>query len=99
MASDKQGVISPRDALWASVGIAALLIVSAVVLTIFDKDITALVSIAQLVAIPILTGLGAVLYQRMGNVEGQLNGRMTQLIEHAKNSTPNVAKEKGDEVV
>lgn len=88
MAADKQGSITPKDALWASVGVASLLIVCAVVLIAMGKDITQLVMIANLAAIPILTGLGAVVKQRLENVEQQVNGRMTTLIDHSINSTP-----------
>lgn len=96
MANDKQGSVSPRDALWASIGIAALLIIAAVTLIVFDKDITGLVQIVNLIAIPILSGLGLMVNSRLTSVESHVNGRMTELIDHAKNSTP-LPKDKAGE--
>lgn len=88
MAADKQSSVSPKDALWASVGMAALLVVAAVVLIVMDKDISGLVSIVNLMVIPILTGLGVLVNQKLTSVNENVNGRMTDLIDHAKNSTP-----------
>lgn len=89
MATDnKQSGVSPREALFASVGLAALLVISAVILIALDKDIAGLVGIANLIALPLLGGLGTMLYTKFNNVESQVNGRMTELIDHAKNSQP-----------
>lgn len=96
MAGDKQGSVSPKDALWASVGVAALLIVAGTVLTLFGKDITPLVSIFNLMVLPIMTALGVMLKQKLDNVNENVNGRMTDLIDHAKNSQP-IPKDKAGE--
>lgn len=99
MASEnQQGGITPKDALKASVALAALLVTLGTVLLLFGKDIKALVDLAQLFVLPLLTGLGMLLYRRLGDVEKQVNGRMTQLIDNNHNSIPIRKGDDGNEL-
>ena len=82
------GNLSQREVLWACVGLTSLLVVCGMVLILADKDIRDLLTIAQIFALPLLGGLGAILYRKFNDVEKQVNGRMTQLIENNHKSIP-----------
>jgi hypothetical protein len=82
------GTVSQREVLWACVGLTSLLLVCAVLLMALGKDIRDLVMFANIFALPLLGGLGAILYRKFTDVEKQVNGRMTQLIENNHKSIP-----------
>lgn len=70
--------------IWASVAIIFMLIAAAVILTVLDKDVTVILTIAGLVGIPVLGGFGAAVYQKMDSVEGKVNGRYDDMMRHIR---------------
>lgn len=76
--------------IWASVAIIFMLIAASVTLTALDKDVTVILTIAGLVAIPVLGGFGAAVYQKMDSVEGKVNGRYDDMMRHIKELTATV---------
>ena len=55
--------------IWASVTIIFLLLAGTVVLSVFDKDVTVILSLGALVAIPVLSAFGVAIYQKMDQVK------------------------------
>lgn len=81
-----------RQVMWVVGGMVALFLVCTTVLMVMDKDITPFLTVGNMVIMPLLGLLGVKAYQtvssKMDNIEQQVNGRMTTLIDHAKNSVP-----------
>lgn len=67
--------------LWAAVAIVFILVTGAVVLVALNKDVTVILTLATLVAIPILTASGAAVYQKLEQVKEQGNGNINKLLE------------------
>lgn len=53
----------------------------ACVLLAMDKDVSTLLSLVALLAVPVLTAAGAAVYQKMDQVKEQSNGNMSRLME------------------
>lgn len=62
--------------IWASVVIVALLVMGAVTLVALDKDVTIILSLAGIVAVPVLAAFGVAVYQKLDQVKDQTNGNM-----------------------
>lgn len=73
-------------------GLVALFLICTTVLMALGKDITPFLIVGNMVVTPLLGLLGVKAYQtmttKMENIEQQVNGRMTALIDHAANSVP-----------
>lgn len=67
--------------IWAAVVVVALLIGSSVTLALQDKDVTVILTLAGLVAVPVLGAFGAAVYQKLDQVKEVSNGSMSRLIE------------------
>lgn len=76
--------------IWATVAIVFMLISGAVILTALDKDPNIVITLAGLVAIPVLAGFGAVIYQKVDQTKEIANGNqarmLTQLLQAHKES-------------
>lgn len=64
--------------IWASVAIIFMLVAPASVLAGLGKDVTVILTLAALVAMPVLAGLGVAVYQKMEQVREQGNGNTTK---------------------
>jgi hypothetical protein len=70
--------------IWASVVIIFILIGSVVVLALRDKDVTVILSLGALVAIPVLSAFGVAIYQKMDQVKELSNGGNKELLKMIK---------------
>lgn len=70
--------------IWASVAIVFMLVAGAITLTALDKDVTVILTLAALVAVPVLGGFGVAVYQKMDSVEGKVNGRYDDMMKTIK---------------
>ncbi len=70
--------------IWASVAIVFMLIAAAVTLVALDKDVTIILTLAALVAVPVLGGFGVAVYQKMDSVEGKVNGNNAEMMKTIK---------------
>lgn len=66
--------------IWASVVIIFMLIGSVVVLTALGKDSTIIVTLAGLIAIPVLSAFGVAIYQKVDQVKELSNGGQQNLL-------------------
>lgn len=66
--------------IWASVAIVFLLVVPASLLVAFDKDVTAILTLAGLVAIPVLSAFGVAVYHKLDQVKEAGNGTLTTVL-------------------
>ena len=62
--------------IWASVVIVAMLLASAVTLVALGKDVIIILSLAGMVAVPVLAAFGVAVYQKLDQVKEQNNGNM-----------------------
>ena len=94
--------------IWAAVVIVVVLVAGSVTLVILDKDVSIIMNLALIVAIPVLGAFGAAMYQKVDQVKEASNGNMTrmmqalqdtqkQLTNMALSVTPPVAPEKEHE--
>lgn len=60
--------------IWASVAIVFMLVGGSVTLVILDKDVSVILTLAGLVAVPVLGGFGVAVYQKLDQVRDQVNG-------------------------
>jgi hypothetical protein len=64
--------------IWASVVIVAILVSSATTLVVLDKDVGIILTLAALVALPILGAFGVSIYHKLDQVKEQGNGTLSQ---------------------
>jgi hypothetical protein len=64
---------------WASVAIVFMLIAGSVTLTALGKDTTVILTLAAVVAVPVLGAFGAVIYQKVDQVKDIANGNTLAL--------------------
>ena len=62
--------------IWASVVIVTVLVLGAVTLVAMEKDVTIILSLAGIVAVPVLAAFGVAVYQKLDQVKDQGNGNM-----------------------
>jgi hypothetical protein len=67
--------------IWASVVIVFLLVAPASVLVAFDKDVSIILTLAGLVAVPILGAFGVAVYHKLDQVKESSNGNLTRVLE------------------
>jgi hypothetical protein len=60
--------------IWASVSIVFMLVAGSVTLVILDKDVSIILTLAGIVAVPVLGGFGVAVYQKLDQVKEQVNG-------------------------
>lgn len=67
--------------IWATVAIVVVLVAGSVTLVILDKDVSIILTLATLVAVPVLGAFGAAMYQKMDQVKEASNGNVTRILE------------------
>ena len=67
--------------IWAAVTVVALLIGASVTLALMDKDVTIILTLAGLVAVPVLGAFGAAVYQKLDQVRENSNGTMASFMD------------------
>jgi hypothetical protein len=67
--------------IWAAVVIVLILVAGAVTLVALDKDVTIILSLAAVVALPVLSAFGVAFYQKLEQVKEQGNGNVSKLLE------------------
>lgn len=70
--------------IWASVAIIAMLVIGAVTLSVLDKDFTVILTLAALVAVPVLGGFGVAVYQKLDAVKEHVNGNSAEMMQTIK---------------
>lgn len=68
-------------AIWAAVVIIALIVGSAVTLAALDKDPEIIITLAVVVAVPVLGAFGAVMYQKLEQIKEIANGTTTRAMD------------------
>lgn len=66
--------------IWASVTIVCVMVAGAVILALTGNDVTVILSLAALVAIPVLAGFGAAVYQKLDQVKETSNGTLSRAL-------------------
>jgi hypothetical protein len=67
--------------IWAAVIIVFMLVAGAVTLVALDKDVTVILSLAGLVAVPVLSAFGVAVYQKLDQVKEASNGNLARVME------------------
>jgi hypothetical protein len=70
-------VKSPAIA-WAAVAVVFIMTAGAVTLAALGKDTTVILALAAAIAVPVLGGFGAVIYQKLDKVDTNTNGKNDQ---------------------
>lgn len=66
--------------IWAAVIIVFILVSGAVTLVALDKDVTVILSLAGLVAVPVLSAFGVAVYHKLDQVKEASNGNLTKVM-------------------
>lgn|SRR5262245_30212475 len=64
---------------WATVIIVAMLIGGSVTLTAMGKDATVVLTLSGIVAVPVLAGFGAIIYQKVDQTKEIANGNQSRM--------------------
>jgi len=67
-------VMKSPHVIWASVAIIFMLVAGSVTLVILDKDVSIILTLAGIVAVPVLGGFGVAVYQKLDRVQDHVNG-------------------------
>lgn len=67
--------------IWASVAIVFLLVAGVVTLGALDKDVGVIITLAGIVAVPVLSAFGVAVYQKLDQVKEVSNGHHGELLE------------------
>lgn len=67
--------------IWASVAVVLILVAPASILIAMEKDITVLLTLAGLIAIPVLSAFGVAVYQKLDQVKEHSNGANIRQVE------------------
>jgi len=71
--------------IWASVAIVFMLVAGAITLVALGKDVTVILTLAAVVGVPVLGGLGVAVYQKMDSVDTKVNGNTSDMMTTIKN--------------
>lgn len=77
-------VMKNPHVIWASVAIVFMLVAGVVTLAALNKDVVVLISLAGIVAVPVLSAFGVAIYQKMDRVQETTNGREDKLLTMVK---------------
>jgi hypothetical protein len=73
-------VKSPQT-IWASVTVVFIMVGSATTLVALGKDVTVILALAGLVAVPVLGAFGVAVYQKLDQVKESSNGNLSKVLE------------------
>ena len=71
---------SPQT-IWASVAVIFILVASSTTLIILDKEVTIILTLAMIVAVPVLGAFGVAVYQKLDQVKESSNGNLTRVLD------------------
>ena len=71
---------SPQT-IWASVTVIFILVASSTTLIILDKEVTIILTLAMIVAVPVLGAFGVAVYQKLDQVKESSNGNLTRVLD------------------
>lgn len=71
---------SPQT-IWASVTVIFILVASATTLIILDKEVTIILTLAMIVAVPVLGAFGVAVYQKLDQVKEASNGNLNKVLQ------------------
>jgi len=80
--------------IWASVAIVAMLVGGSVTLAALQRDVTVVLSLAAIVAVPVLGAFGVGVWQKLDAVKAQVNGNAAdqmQTIKELQNTVKELA--------
>lgn len=78
--------------IWAAVVIIFVLVAGATLLALKEKDVTVILSLAVLVAVPVLTAFGAALYHKLDQVKEISNGNMSRAQQNQERTQQQLAQ-------
>ena len=67
--------------IWAAVAIVFMLVAGATTLVLLDKDVSIILTLAALVAVPVLGAFGTAVYQKLDQVKEASNGNLKHFME------------------
>jgi hypothetical protein len=73
--------LKSSQTIWASVAIVFMLIASTTALVILGKDVTIILTLAALVAIPVLGAFGVSIHQKLDQVKEASNGNLAKAMD------------------
>src|SRR5262245_20037022 len=69
------------NVVWASVVVVGIIFIGTVVLVALERDVGDILSLINILAIPVLGAFGTLVYQKLDKVQEQSNGRVSELME------------------
>lgn len=69
------------QAIWGAVAIVFILVAGAVTLVALGKDVTIILTLTMLVAVPVITALGGIVVSKLEQVKEQGNGNIQKVLE------------------
>lgn len=69
------------QAIWGAVAIVFILVTGSVILVALGKEVTVILTLAALVAVPVITALGGILVTKIEQVKEQGNGNIAKILE------------------
>lgn len=76
--------------IWASVVVVFILVASATSLVILEKDVNVVLTLAGLVAVPVLGAFGVSIYHKLEQVKESSNGTNTRILEANSDTTTKI---------
>jgi len=73
--------------IWAMVIIVFVLVAATTTLVILDKDVSVILTLVALVALPVLGALGGAVYQRLGQLNDKTDNNMHRVLSMHQKST------------
>jgi len=73
--------------IWAMVVIVSILVAATTTLVILDKDVSVILTLVALVALPVLGALGGAVYQRLGQLNDKTDNNMHRVLNMHQKST------------
>lgn len=77
-----------RTAIWAGAVCFIVLVGSTVVLAIFDKDVSTVLTAVGALTVVAMNALGGLLWARLGQIKDQSNGQISRLADIIDRKTP-----------
>lgn len=79
-----------RHAIWAGAACFIILVGSTVVLAVYDKDVSTVLTAVGALTVVAMNALGGLLWARLGQIKDQSNGQMSRLADIIDKKTPTV---------
>ncbi|MET0416085.1 MAG: hypothetical protein ABW022_08700 [Actinoplanes sp.] len=79
-----------RHAIWAGAVCFIVLVSSTVILAIYDKDVSTVLTAVGALTVVAMNALGGLLWARLGQIKDQSNGQISRLADIIDKKTPTV---------